>query len=294
MIKINEELFSKVFGLIFENYLQKAGIFKQYSARKVGPQYIFYPSNVEVGDIDHLYFLALVAFSDKRTDSMFLYKNFSRMFSRNPKLFLRGQYPSLPRMTKLFQRYKIALPAKEIAFFIKRKHHLDELFGGDPLKIYEGVKDIDNLMRNLKNLAKKNGVKNLFPGAKEKIFCLLAMFISEFTDLQFADILPVDSWVQSICATTEVLHGRGHIKFQALGRHLRPLVSKAFAPYRDIDGAVNATWILGKFGCTNCNKINTKGLCPVYHLCKGPFKSMRHPVSNKHLGAIQIPPRYKF
>lgn len=118
------------------------------------------------------------------------------------------------------------------------------------------------------------------------------MFLSEFVNLQFTDIVPIDSWVQSICATTEVLHGHGHIKFQTLGRRILPLMNKAFAPYRDIDGAVNATWILGKYGCTNCNKSNMESLCPVSPLCKGPFKSMRHPVSGKHLGAIQIPPKY--
>lgn len=170
MVKIDEEVFSIVFGLIFQSYSLKTGIFKRHSARDVGPQYRFCPSSVNRGDADHLYWLTLVAFSDKRTDSVFLYRNFSRMFSRNPRLFLRGQYPSLRRMSDLFQRYKIALPAKEISFFIERKRHLDDLFEGDPLKIYEGSKDIASLMKNLKDLAKKSGIKNLFPGAKEKIF----------------------------------------------------------------------------------------------------------------------------
>lgn len=293
MTKVNKTLFLRVFGLIFEAHRKSSGIFAERSAKTVGPQNIFRPKTVAEGSGNHLYWLALVAFSDRRTNSTLLYKNFAKMFDRNPTLFRRGQYPSLRRMTKLFRAYKIALPVKEICFFIERKRHLDECFSGDPLKIYEGIEDVASLMKKLKSVAKRNGIKNLFPGAKEKIFCLLAMFLREFVDLKFADVVPVDVWVQSICASTGILEGTGHVKFETLGHHLRPLMTEVFLIYRSIEGAANATWILGKFGCTHCCRINMSSLCPVYHLCKGPFERMRHPVSNKHFGAIQLPPTHR-
>lgn len=293
MIKVNKTLFLKVFGLIFEAHLNNGGIFSERSAQTVGPQNIFRPSTVVEGSGDHLYWLTLVAFSDRRTNSTQLYKNFARMFARNPTLFRRGQYPSLQRMTKLFRTYKIALPVKEIAFFVERKRHLDEYFEGDPLKIYEGVEDVASLMRKIKNVAKINRVKNLFPGAKEKIFCLLAMFIREFVDLRFADVVPVDVWVQSICASTGILEGEGHVKFEALGHHLRPLMTEVFLSHRGVQGAANATWILGKFGCTYCSRIDMSTRCPVYHFCQSPFERMRHPVSGKHLGAIGLPLKHR-
>jgi len=293
MIKVKRMVFLKVFGLIFEAYQKGEGIFAQRTAKVVGPQNIFRPKEIIEGSNDHLYWLALVAFSDRRTNSTMLYKNFARMFDRNPTLFRRGIYPSLLRMTKLFRRYRIAVPVSEIALFIKRKRHLDELFNGDPLKIYEGVGDVANLMKNLRTVAKRNGIKNIFPGAKEKIFCLLAMFLREYVDLEFADVVPVDVWVQSICTSTEVLEGVGHIKFETLGHRLRPLMTEVFLSHRDVDGAANATWILGKFGCTHCNQTDMSKLCPVYHLCKGPFERMRHPVSGKHFGAIELPPKHR-
>ncbi len=293
MIEIDKALFLKIFGLIFEAYQDNAGVFAQHPADVVGPQNIFRPKKVEKGSKDHLYWLALVAFSDRRTNSTQLYKNFAKMFDHNPSLFKRGRYPSLRRMTRLFRAYKIALPVKEIAFFLERKRHLDELFEGDPLKIYEGSENIVSLMKNFKLVAKRGGVKNLFPGAKEKIFCLLAMFLREFVDLAFADVIPVDVWVQSICASTEILTGEGHIKFTALEQRLRPLITEVFLSHRTTEGAANATWILGKFCCTNCSRIDTSSTCPVYDLCKGPFERMRHPVSDKHFGAIKLPLKHK-
>ena len=293
MITINKMMFLRIFGLIFEAHRNNAGIFKERSAKTVGPQNIFRPKNVAEGSKDHLYWLALVAFSDRRTNSTVLYRNFAAMFTRNPSLFRRGKYPSLQRMTKLFRSFRIALPQKEILFFIERKRHLDEIFEGDPLKIYEGSVDVISLMKNLKSVAKKNGIKNIFPGAKQKIFCLLAMFLREFVDLKFADVVPIDVWVQAISASTEVLVGEGYITSSPLERLLRLPMTELFEAYRNVDGAANATWILGKFGCTHCSRMNMSNLCPVYDICKGPFERMRHRTSNKHFGAIELPPKYK-
>jgi hypothetical protein len=293
MTNINKALFLQVFKLIFEAHKQGSNIFSEHTARTVGPQNIFRPANVGEGSVDHLYWLALVAFSDRRTNSTELYKNFAKMFKRNPTLFRRGCYPSVRRMTKLFRSYKIALPVMEIKFFIERKRHLDEYFDGNPLKIYEGCEDVSSLMEKLNQIAKENNIKNLFPGAKEKIFCLLAMFLREHADLKFADVVPVDVWVQSISASTGVIEGQGQIKFDALGHQLRPLIREAFSDYQNVDGSANATWILGKFGCTNCSRLDMTNKCPIYNLCKGPFERMRHPVSGKHLVAIQLPPKHK-
>jgi len=293
MIEVKKTVFLRVFHLIFEAYLNSAGIFAQHTAKSVGPQNIFRPRVVAPGSKDHIYWLALVAFSDRRTNSTVLYRNFAKMFNRNPTLFRRGVYPSLRRMTQLFRAYRIALPIKEISFFIERKRHLDEIFEGDPLKIYEDTVDVVSLMKKLKNVAKKNGIKNLFPGSKEKIFCLLAMFLREFVDLRFADVVPIDVWVQAISASTEVLTGEGFITSSPLERILRPSMTEIFEAYRSVEGAANATWILGKFGCTHCGRIDMSGSCPVYNLCKGPFERMRHPASGKHFGAIQLPPKYK-
>ncbi len=289
MIKVNEKSFFKIFGLIFKAYQGKKGIFGKNDKKVIIPQNTFWPRTIIKGSKDHLYWLALVAFSDKRTDSVWLYMNFAKMFERNPSLFERGYYPSLGRMAELFKTYGIALPTKEIAFFIERKHHLDEFFQGDPVKIYEGSPNVESLIKNLKNIGKQNEIKNLFPGAKEKIFCLLAMFLREYVDLKFEDIVPIDAWVQAISASTGVLEGKGYIKFSNLGKLLRPLMAKAFLKHRSIYLAENATWILGKTGCTHCSWEDMSKLCPVYNLCKGPFKSTRHAVSGKHLAVIQLP-----
>lgn len=293
MITINEMRFLEVFGLIFEAHQQNTGIFARHTARAVGPQHIFRPKAVASGSKDHLYWLALVAFSDRRTNSTTLYRNFAHMFDRNPTLFRRGKYPSLRRMTKLFRAYRIAVPVGEISRFIERKRHLDELFEGDPLKIYEGSEDIASLMKKMRKIARENGIKILFPGAKEKISSLLAMFLREFVDLKFDDVVPIDVWVQAIAASTGSLVGEGFIKSSPLEKLLRLPMTRLFKKHRGVDGAANATWILGKFGCTNCSRTDMSKLCPIYHLCKGPFVRMRHPGSGKHFGAIEMPPKHK-
>jgi hypothetical protein len=192
-------------------------------------------------------------------------------------------------MTELFRAYKIALPVMEIAFFIERKRHLDELFGGDPLNIFVGTHDIDELMVKFDAIARQNGIANLFPGAKKKIFSLLAMFLSEFTELQFADVVPIDVWVQSIANSTNVLTGEGQIDINALEQMLRPLMTSVFSEFKHLKGTSNATWIHGRALCTNCGRVNTSSLCSVYEECKGPFKRMHHPVSGKLYGRIQVP-----
>jgi hypothetical protein len=105
--------------------------------------------------------------------------------------------------------------------------------------------------------------------------------------------VPIDVWVQAISASTGILMNEGFIKSSPLERLLRLPMTEIFEKYRNIDGAANATWILGKFGCTHCGRIDMSNLCPVYHLCGGPFERMRHSLSNKHFGAIQLPPKYK-
>jgi len=215
------------------------------------------------------------------------------MFDRNPSLYIRGKVPTLRRMTKLFRQYQIALPVKNIAFFIERKRHLDTYFAGDPFTLFASAVDVDELMQHFRALARQHGIKNLFPGAKEKIFCLLAMFLREFADLGFADVVPIDVWVQSIAASTGVLCGEGRITFGEVGERLRPAMREAFLRHLGTNGAANATWVLGKFGCTHCHRLDMKGLCPVYHLCAGPFARVRHAESGKHLGVIELPLKYR-
>lgn len=290
MIRVNELQFDNVFEAIFAWYKENRGIFALYPAKVFGPQHVSFPKKVEEGSKEHLYWLALIALSDKRTSSTFLYRNFANMYDRNPRLFRREARPTLRRMRQLFRTYEIALPHKEVEFFLTRKHHLDEFFGGDPFEIYEGVKGTAELLKKLRKVGKEHGVSNVFPGSKGKIFCLLAMFLREFKDLSFENIVPVDSWVQAISTSTGVLEGRGNIKAQQLEKLLSPLMKEVFRKYEGVKGAANATWILGKFGCKTCKHIDTKGLCPVYDICKGPFKRARHHSSNKHLGVIQLPP----
>ena len=119
MISVNNALFFEIFGKIFDAFRQNFGIFARHTAIESGPQYKFKPKKVEVASRDHIYWLTLVALTDRRTNSTFLYKNFAKMFDRNPTLMGRGVYPSLRRMTKLFRAYRIAVPVSEIRFFIE-------------------------------------------------------------------------------------------------------------------------------------------------------------------------------
>lgn len=218
-----------------------------------------------------------------------LYRNFARMFNRNKKLFIQGYYPSHRKMERLFRTYKIAVPVGDIALFLEKKRHLDELFNGDPFAIYNGVSNIDDLLIKARRIAKSRGIDLPFPGAKEKIFTLLAMFLSELTDLQFDDLIPIDVWVQSIAAATGVLKGEGIIKFRVLERLLRPNMRKLFSEFKDVPGAANATWILGKSMCTHCAGRDMKDVCLIYDMCKGPFRRHRTPESDKHSGYIEVP-----
>lgn len=293
MVKIDKKRFREIFREVFLAYTNKQGLFAKLRAENFGPQNIHRPNAVDIGSKDHLYWLSLVALSDKRTNSSVLYRCFARMFTDHPNLFVRRRYPSHPEMTKLFRAYTIALPVKEIAFFLERKKHLDEVFDGDPIMIFNDASDIDGLMKKLKVMGTERGIPKLFPGAAEKIFSLLAMFLSEFTELRFADVVPIDTWVQAVAISTRVVRGKGRIKDRAMESMLRPLMTELYAEFRHALGTSNATWILGKVACTRCASENMEGACPVYDKCKGPFWRLRHPVSDKHYGQFKIPPDYR-
>ncbi len=293
MITINKPRFRKIFKLIFSAYKNKTGIFSTLTAENSGPQKIYIPKDLTPGDEKHIYWLALVAMSDRRTNSKFLYKNFAQMFTENPHLFTVGFSLSIDEMTQLFRQYQIAVPVGDIDIFIQRKDHLDRFFNGEPKKIYEGVSNIEELLKRFKKIAKEHDVKILFPGAKGKIFSLLAMFLSELTDFDFADIIPIDVWVQSIVSSSGILKGKGQITVSKLEKELRPLMSKLHKEYRGDDGSGNATWLLGRYGCNRCVSSNMKDMCPIYHQCKGPFARHRHEVSRKHQGVITVPSAFK-
>lgn len=289
-VSVDTTKFKEIFRKIFRAYLENAGVFKELRAENFGPQNVFRPKGVEAGSAQHLYWLALVALSDKRTNSTFLYKCFAKMFTQNKCLFKRGHYLSHARMEKLFRAYTIALPVKEIAFFLERKKHLDELFDGDPFKIFEGVSSINELIAKLRAIGKKHGIKNVFPGAKQKIFSLLAMFLSEFRAFEFNDVVPIDTWVQAIAVMTQVVHGEGRIKDNVLEHTLRPAMSELYNEFRHLLGTSNATWILGKVCCTHCWRKDMTSSCPIYSQCSGPFWRHRHEVSGRHYGQFKIPP----
>ena len=272
MVTVDQKRFKEIFREIFLAYSNRSGIFETRRAENFGPQKIYIPKGVSVGSIDHIYWIALVALSDKRTNSAFLYKRFAEMFSRNPSLFKRRVYPSVRRMTQLFEQYEIALPRKEIPFFLERKRHLDMFFDGDPVKIYEGVSNINELMKKLKYLGKQHGIKLMFPGAKEKIFSLLAMFLHELVTFEFADVVPIDTWVLSIAISTRAIKGTGRIKDRELERMLRPLMSSLYQEFRQLHGTSNATWILGNVLCARCSDQCAQLKCPVYDKCKGPSR----------------------
>jgi len=149
------------------------------------------------------------------------------------------------------------------------------------------------LIIKLKKIAKDNGVENLFPGAKRKIFSLLAMFLSELSELDFIDIIPIDVWVQAIVSSTGILKGNGCINVSTLEKELRPLMSKLYKEFRGNTGSVNATWILGRYQCNRCVGSDVSNTCPIYNHCKGPFTRHRHAVSSKHLGVISVPSAFK-
>lgn len=282
--------------MIFEAYQEKSHGFALYNAENSAPQVINKPENVNFGDVKHLYWFTLVAMSDTRTTSTTLYPRFAKMFERNQSLFRIGYVPTQWRMSQLFKQYQIALPQKQIKFFIERKRHLDLYFGGDPLQIYDGIKTIDALMEKLKGVGRQNHIRNIFPGAKRKVFTLLAMFLAEFADFNFEEIVPVDVWVQSIANSTNALQGRGIIDINSLEQMIRPVLVGVFNPYRHHKGISSATWILGNKFCSNCHRSDVSKSCPVYTLCEGPSLRMRHPESGKHYGRVERPfnPRGKF
>lgn len=215
------------------------------------------------------------------------------MYDDDQTLFVQGAQPSLEKATELFRAYQIALPVKEIRLFLERKRHLDVFFDGDPLKIYVGVDNVSDLMQKLSDLGKAQGIKVMFPGAAEKIFSLLAMFINELVQIEFKDLVPIDVWVQSISASTGVLKGKGKIGTRVLNRQLRPLIAKSFSSHMENEGVSNAAWILGKFGCTHCGHKDMSQTCPVYHLCKGPFDRAYHHETHRPIDAIQLPLKLK-
>ena len=292
-MNINIKRFNLVFGRIFAAYEQRSGIYATHDADTFGPQRLDRPKGTEIGDSKHLYWLTLAGLSDRRTDSSSLYPRMATMFDQHPELFIQGQYPTFVELETLYRTYKIGVPVNDIGLFIKRKRHLDEFFAGDPLRIYDECTTATEVVVKMRALARKHNLPHVFPGAKEKMFSLLAMFLSEITDLRFSDLVPIDTWVQSVVASTGVLRGTESIKVSALEKMLRPPMTRLFSTFRDVPGAANATWIHGRKLCDRCGSTDMSKLCPVYDLCKGPFARMRHAETDRHIGRIAAQPKFR-
>ena len=296
MTAVNKQCFNGTFGTIFQAYQNKTHLFALHRAENTAPQIINIPRSISHGSVEHIYWYALVGMSDTRTTSATLYPRFARMFSDNPSLFQVGTFPKPSELLLLFKKYQIALPRKQIKLFIERKHHLDVIFGGDPLAIYEGIQTIDELIARNTVLAREYGVRrnNLFPGAKRKVFTLLAMFLSEIVPgFTFKELVPIDVWVQSITNSIGALSGFDLINIIDLEQSIRPHMVRVFEPFKGEFGVASATWILGNKGCSNCHRIDMSALCPVYDNCRGPYLRMRHPGSNKLYGKVQMFPTFR-
>lgn len=293
MITFDERRFAHVFRKVFRAFEAQTHLFAVLSYKTVGPQHLNCPKKITVGSREFMYWLTLTAWCDKRTNSADLYAKMALLFSNHRQFFDVGYLPKEGYLANLFRRYGLGLMQSVPREFIERKRHLDSFFDGDPREIYRGTKTIEELMKKLQDLGRNSGVGNIFPGAKEKIFTLLAMFLSELSELDFGEVVPIDVWVQSISTSTGVLKGRGQIDHNEVERTLRPLMASLFNnKFRHVQGAANATYMLGVELCKTCRVRDHRATCPIYSDCNGPFKRTRHPESGKHYGRITIPPDY--
>lgn len=323
---IDEKKFGKVIDALYRAIILSQGIFKTVKMTTHAPQTLFFPGApitqpkkvisdgqssfitteddlqnkvaltlveefpqqeiLEPGTLAHIVWLWFATLTDRREDSMQVYKAHCRIYADHPEFYTQDVLAIPPEKFKALlegnsgktKRYKIGSPSQSSDYWLICARTLFEEFDGDPIKLLKhagwSVEKVYAWKHAQKKPVEKGGRGyDPIPGWGRKLLSLFFLYLSEFGYPLPEDAFASDVHAQAIVIQIGALKysDRESIVSSTLAEMIRVFVTEYCRKKKyDVLLFAHASWLLGSNLCDQCSKSREAPLlCPIYKECSG-------------------------
>lgn len=314
---LNERRLAKVIDALYFAIVHSRGLYKSVTSDTHAPQRIYYPGSpavqpkriattqshlffeecevlevddsgkaeeslvvVEPGTLEHRRWLWFAALTDRREDSMQVYKAHCFIYRDYPHFYTKEVLTiSIDDFRKSLQRkYKIGSPGQSVEYWKVCADTLFNRFDGDPVNLLKhagwSVESVYAWKQAQKKLVEKGGIGyDPIPGWGRKLLSLYFLYLSELGYPLPDDVFASDVHAQAIVLQTGSFRYKDKevVSSAALAEMIRKFISRYCKEKNyDIVIAAHASWLLGSNLCDTCSKRRDAPiLCPIYKECGG-------------------------
>jgi hypothetical protein len=245
----------------------------------VEDEYVEY-ALLERGTAEHVRWLWFATLTDRREDSMQVYKAHCQIFADHPEFYTKKvSYISAPTFRKALDRkYKIGSPGQSAGYWQICAFTLFSQFDGDPIKLLKhagwSVESVYAWKQAQKKPIEKGGRGyDPIPGWGRKLLSLFFLYLSELGYPLPPDAFASDVHAQAITIQIGALKyaDKESIGSMKLAEMLRVFITN-YCKKKGYDVVLlaHASWLLGSNLCDQCSKrVDARMLCPIYEDCSG-------------------------
>lgn len=232
------------------------------------------------GASEHIRWLWFATLTDRREDSMQVYKAHCRIFADHPEFYTENV---LTLSASEFEwalkgKYKIGSPSQSVDYWLICARTLFGEFDGDPIKLLKhagwSVESVFAWKQAQKKAVEKGGRGyDPIPGWGRKLLSLYFLYLSEF-----GYPLPEDAFASDVHAQAIVIQV-GALKYgtreSIVSGKLAELIRVFITDYckkkgYDVVLLAHASWLLGSTLCDQCSRRTDAPIsCPIYVQCGG-------------------------
>lgn len=236
---------------------------------------------VERGTPEHICWLWFATLTDRREDSMKVYKAHCQIHADHPEFYTKEVLSIDPRAFRKAldsRKYKIGSPGQSVGYWLICARTLFEEFDGDPIKLLKhagwSVESVYAWKQAQKKPVEKGGRGyDPIPGWGRKLLSLFFLYLSELGHPLPPDAFASDVHAQAITIQIGALKyvDKESIGSMKLAEMLRVLITN-YCKKKGYDVVLlaHASWLLGSNLCDQCSKrVDAKVLCPIYEDCGG-------------------------
>lgn len=238
------------------------------------------------GTPEQIRWLWFATLTDRREDSMKVYKAHCRIYADHPEFYNREVLAIPKEKFKGYlgkkinwkNKYKIGSPAQSSDNWLVCAKTLFEEFDGDPVKLLKhagwGVEAVYAWKHAQKKPVEKGGRGyDPIPGWGRKLLSLYFLYLSEFGYPLPEDAFASDVHSQAMVIQVGALNygDRTTIVSGTLAEHIRKFITE-YCKKKGYDVVLiaHASWLLGSNLCDQCSKRpDAVFLCPIYDDCSG-------------------------
>lgn len=318
--KLNERKLAKIIDTLYKAIVLSKGLYTFVKMETHAPQLIYYPgapltkkkkesyspqasfiteeddktnavkvstTNIqkksivlERGTPEHIRWLWFATLTDRREDSMQVYKAHCLIYADHPEFYTKEVCSiNAEEFRNAFdKKYKIGSPGQSAGYWQICARTLFEEFDGDPVKLLKhagwGVESVYAWKQAQKKSVEKGGRGyDPIPGWGRKLISLFFLYLSELGYTLPDDAFASDVHAQAIAIQTGTLDygDKDSIVSAKLAEMIRLFVP-GYCKRKNYDVVLvaHASWLLGSTLCEQCSsRIDAPVSCPIWSSCKG-------------------------